>query len=448
MWLRNIIENFPYGKAPFIILLITVVAAGWLFVHPIPGKIANLRVWTFAYTHSDAYKKVIPSFEAKHKEVKVDLQLVHIDAVTRRLQSAFWADLDVPELVEVEISFAGMFFRGPLEDIGFMDLTDWLISSGLYNRIVHSRFAPYSTRGRIFGIPHDVHPVMLAYRRDLFEEAGIDVATLETWDDFIQAGRKVTKLNERYMIELSDTSSGHLEMFLFQRGGGYFDKDGNLIMDNELALDTLKWYIPLVASPNRIGSDLGTARILTQALEQGYFLSLICPDWRSKFLEVSVPRLAGKMALMPLPAFERGGRRTSTWGGTMIGITKRCANKELALELAQHLYLNTEELAERFRESNILPPLRDAWSHPAFSEPREYWSNQPIGILYAQLAEQVPPQYTSPFIGTAKAKLGEVVSACATYYQSYGEAGFDEFARARLKQAADEVRLYMKRNPF
>lgn len=448
MWLRNIIENFPYGKAPFIILLITLVAAGWLFVHPIPGKTANLRVWTFAYTHSDAYKKVIPSFEAKHKGVKVDLQLVHIDAVTRRLQSAFWADLDVPELVEVEISFAGMFFRGPLEDIGFMDLTDWLISSGLYNRIVQSRFAPYSSCGRIFGIPHDVHPVMLAYRRDLFEEAGIDVATLETWDDFIKAGRKVTKINERYMIELSDTSSGHLEMFLFQRGGGYFDKDGNLIMDNELALDTLKWYIPLVAGPNRIGSDLGSARILTQALEQGYFLSLICPDWRSKFLEVSVPRLAGKMALMPLPAFERGGRRTSTWGGTMIGVTKRCANKELALELAQHLYLNTEELAERFRESNILPPLREAWSHPAFSEPREYWSNQPIGILYAQLAEQVPPQYTSPFIGAAKAKLGEVVSACATYYQTYGEAGFDEFARARLKQAADEVRLYMKRNPF
>ncbi|MCX7765544.1 MAG: hypothetical protein N2246_02415, partial [Candidatus Sumerlaeia bacterium] len=203
-----------------------------------------------------------------------------------------------------------------------------------------------------------------------------------------------------------------------------------------------------VAGPQRIGSDLGSARILTQALEQGYFLSLICPDWRSKFLEVSVPRLAGKMALMPLPAFERGGRRTSTWGGTMIGITKRCANKELALELAEHLYLNPQELAERFRESNILPPLREAWSHPAFSEPRAYWSNQPIGILYAQLAEQVPPQYTSPFIGTAKAKLGEVVSACAAYYQTNGEAGFDEFARARLKQAADEVRLYMKRNPF
>jgi hypothetical protein len=68
--------------------------------------------------------------------------------------------------------------------------------------------------------------------------------------------------------------------------------------------------------------------------------------------------------------------------------------------------------------------------------------------LYAQLAEQVPPQYASPFASLAKDKLGQVVSACATYYKSHGEEGFDTFVRARLKEAADDVRRQMKRNPF
>ena len=120
------------------------------------------------------------------------MQLVHGDAVNSRLRAAFWADLDVPDLVEVEISRAGSFFRGPAEDVGFIDLMPILKRTGYYDRIVQTRFAPYRNRGRIYGLPHDVHPVVLAYRRDLFEELGIDVRQIRTWDDFVRIGREVS----------------------------------------------------------------------------------------------------------------------------------------------------------------------------------------------------------------------------------------------------------------
>ena len=45
----------------------------------------------------------------------------------------------------------------------------------------------------MFALPHDVHPVMLAYRRDLFEQLGIDVNKLTTWDEFARVGRQVTQ---------------------------------------------------------------------------------------------------------------------------------------------------------------------------------------------------------------------------------------------------------------
>ena len=464
--LRDLADRFPFGLAPFIILALTLVAAAWLALHPIAKKAATLRLWTFANIHALAYQKVAPAFEAKHPGVTVDIGLVHGTAVTSRLRAAFWADLDVPDLVEVEISSAGSFFRGPVEDIGFVDLlprlkstdpkvagTDVLDARGravpLYDRIVRTRFAPYMSRGCIFGLPHDVHPVMLAYRRDLFEELGVKAAELDTWDRFIEAGRRVTRPGKCYMMQLSDSGAWTFEPFLFQRDGGYFDADGNVTMDNEIAVQTVLWYIPLVAGPGRIGNDIGGASdIFTRAVEEGYFLTFICPDWRSKGTEESIPRMAGKMALMPLPAFAPGGRRTSTWGGTMLGLTRKCPNPDLAWDLARHLYLDTESLAERFRELNILPPLRDAWKLPAFAEPRPYWSNQPIGTLYIALADQVPPQFTSPFIELAKAKMGEVITACAAYYWDYGEDGFEAFVRARLRRAADHVRRLMARNPF
>lgn len=445
---RSFADWLPFGKAPTLILIITLLAGVYLLFNPVEKSSATMRLWTFASNHSVPYQKAIPSFEEKNPGTKLDVQLVHGDAVNSRLRAAFWADLDVPDLVEVEISRAGSFFRGPPDDVGFIDLVPILKRTGYYDRIVKTRYAPYTSRGKIYGLPHDVHPVVLAYRRDIFAELGIDVDAIETWDDFVRIGREVTIPGERYLMELSDNGVAAYEMFLFQRDGGYFDAEGQLIMDDELALETLLFYIPLVAGPGRIGSDLGSGRVFTQAVEQGYFLSYICPDWRSKVTETDIPRMAGKMALMPLPAVEKGGRRTSTWGGTMLGITKACPDPELAWKVAEHLYFNKEELAERFRETNILPPLKDAWEHPAFDEERPYWSGQKLGRVYADLADDVPPQYASPLIETAKTKMAGVISACAVYYREHGEDGFEAFARQRLSAAAEEVRRYIRRNPY
>jgi arabinosaccharide transport system substrate-binding protein len=440
--------RFPYGASAAVMAGLAVASGAYLAARRAHKPRYDLRLWTFAKTHGDAYLKMLPEFLRKHSGKSVDIQVVAGEAVTSRLQAAFWSNLDVPDLAEVEISWAGSFFRGRLESIGFRDLTERIHQTGLWERIVQARFAPYTTRGRIFGIPHDVHPVMLAYRRDLVEKLGIDVERLRTWDEFVEVGRRVTVPGKRFMMELPPEGLSALEVMLFQRGGGYFDAQGNCTLDNEIAIETMRYYAPLVAGKHRIGNDLGGGQIFTRALEDGYYLFMVAPDWRTKSIEQDVPKVAGRMALMPLPAFYPGGRRTSTWGGTMIGITKRCADPDLAWELIMHLYLNKEALAEQFRGTNILPPARDLWDHPAYDEPRPFWSNQPLGRLYANLAPETPPQYTSPYIGLAKAKLSEALIACVRYYDRYGVRGFDGFVRQQMARAAAEVRRQMRRNPY
>jgi arabinosaccharide transport system substrate-binding protein len=481
-------DGFPFGLAPFLILVLTGVSGLYLLagdlLAPKGPEASAIHLWTFARQHWEAYEKARAAFEAAHPGVKADIQLVHGDAVTNRLRAALWADLDVPDAVEVEISRAGSFFRGPVDDVGFVDLTERLSRPDptdpngrpLIDRIVRSRLAPYTNRGRIFGLPHDVHPVMLAYRADLFQQFGIDPNKLATWDDFIREGRRIAvrdgrrgsvKAEPTYLINLSLSECHSIETVLFQRDGeltgpdgrpvpaGYFDANGQVIMDNEAAVATLKWYTPLVAGPGRIAADPGmSGPSFARAVLDGYTLSWMCPDWFSWAMEKDLPQLAGKLRLMPLPAFRAGGRRTSTWGGTMIGITRKCPDKELAWKLVLHMYTNAEDLGRRFGDLNILPPFKDAWRQGAFHEPRAYWGNQRIGTEYIRLAEQVPPQYSSPFLQLAKSKMGEVVSACATWYSARGadggpdEAALDRFVRTRLKQAGDEIRRQMKRNPF
>ncbi|MFP4052675.1 MAG: ABC transporter substrate-binding protein [Phycisphaerae bacterium] len=567
---RALTDVFPFGAAPLVILLLTLAAGAYLLFHPVRTSTADLTLWTFAAPHYEAYFEARNTFLKTRPGRSVDVQLVHGDAVTSRLRSAFWANTNVPDMVEVEITRAGSFFRGPAEDIGFVDLTPYLEKSGLMDSIVRTRLTPYSHRGRIYGLPHDVHPVMLAYRKDIFDELGIDASKLTTWDKFIEVGRRITRREgeegtdaahpPRYMINLSKKQAYSFEVLLFQRGGDYFDHQGRLTMDSDLALDTLRWYTRLIAGPQRIAADpdmFGQGWVTS--VQDGYCLAFICPDWKSKSTELQIASMAGKMALMPLPAFEPGGRRTSTWGGTMLGITEKCPNKQLAWEFAKHLYFDPAELAERFRGTNILPPYRDAWENPAFHEPRPYWGGgslpvtwvrtdpaeghpvagvwkagndgqravieadangltvagyhadgtdawsgkgtldahgrleatvflasprtdargepvnplrrfvlkltpaegdkpavlagqmqwgQQLGTAYIGLADQVPPQHGSPFLEFAKGRMSKVVAACRTYYDRNGENGFEEFSRARLRAAAQEVRRQMQRNPF
>jgi arabinosaccharide transport system substrate-binding protein len=445
-------KKFPYGNAAFAILVMALLSGSWLAAHTAAARKSTLTLWVFSKEHHENYLNVLPTFLKKHPGVTVDVQLVANNTLAARLQAAMVADADVPDMCEIEITQAGTFFRGPLKSVGFTDLTDRIHRTGLWDQLVQARFAPYTKQGHIFGLPHDVHPVAIAYNREAYEKLGIDPAKIETWDDFIAAGRRITRTtgaNPRYLIEMSDFNRDHIEPLLFQRGGGFFDANGKCILDNDKAVETMAWYVPLVAGPHKIGNSLGGNGLgLTQSVESEYILSLIAPDWRTRGFENDIAHMSGKMALMPLPAVTKGGPRTSTWGGTMMGITKHCTNPDLAWELAMQLYYSREKLADRYLKSNILPPKRDLWDDPAIQAPKAYWSGQRLGKIYAELAPQVPPQYASPFLELAKNKLSDAVIACVQRYNATGDAGFEDYCRARLKQSAEEVRRQMARNPY
>jgi len=70
-----------------------------------------------------------------------------------------------------------------------------------------SQFAPgsldiVSRGGRVYGFPSDVCKSWIYYRRDIFEEAGVDPDSIVTWDDYIDAGKEITS-GDRYMLSIS-----------------------------------------------------------------------------------------------------------------------------------------------------------------------------------------------------------------------------------------------------
>jgi len=156
------IERFPYGKAPFWLLALALASSLLLIAtrQRAAESRPQLTFATFAPQHYDAYKRVLPEFERKHG-VKVGMQLVDMRALQTRLQNAMLAHAEVPDVVELVSGSMGYFTRGPIKDVGLLDLGERIAREDYRRRIVPSRFSQWETRGKLFGIPHDVHPVML-----------------------------------------------------------------------------------------------------------------------------------------------------------------------------------------------------------------------------------------------------------------------------------------------
>lgn len=455
------LQNFLKLTTPavWVLLVLSSVSAAIIFFRP-PLKPAGLSLWVFSSIHQKAYGPFAEKWNAEHSRSGqgLDILLIEFAALERRLLSAFMSGTPVADLVEAERVVAAKTFTGPLEDVGFVDLTDILRSEGLLDGINAPSLVPWTSRGRVFGIPHDVHPVLLGYRADIIEGAGIDIEKVETWEEFFAALRPLMTDEdgdgrpERYPLNFWASNSPLLEVLLLQADGSLFDGEENLALDTERNAKILSTIATWCGGPGRVVVDAPEFSAPGNALRlRGTVLASLMPDWLAGQWRIDLPTLAGKVKLMPVPAWEKGGRRTSVWGGTMLGITKSSRDFETAWTIAKQLYLNHEANTKFFTETLIIPPFKADWADPAFSAPDSYFCGQRVGQLFIEQAPNVPARTGSPYSQLALSRANEVLLALVDRVNREQIADppvlFVE-ARERLAKAQSRVQALINRNVF
>ena len=447
------IERFPYGRAPFWLCL-SALCSGLLVLvtHGLgAAQKPDLVLELSAANHIVAYQHAAAVFEHR-RGVRVGIELVQSRALQTRLQNAMLAHTPVPELVEIGATDIAFFTRGPLGDVGFVDLTERLKREGLEDGLVKSRLSLWSSRGHVFALPHDVHPVMLAYRADLLAGLGIDPDSIQTWSDFVSLRTKVVKdldgdgVIDRYLIDLPVGEGWGVEILLLQQGVSLFDERGRIAMNQQATVDTIFWYVHQVEGKDRIAVQCGWGQPLMKAMKDGLAVFYVVPDWRTHAIEMEAPNVAGLFKVMPLPAWTPGGRRTSTWGGSGLAITKGSKNVELAWDFAKLLYFDRAELGLRYRYTSILPPLKDSWNLPELQEPSPFFRGQRIGAAYAALAPDVPADWSTPYKTRAEDRLNGVTLQAIAYFREHGDDGLKAFIGRELAVKTAEVEELMNRN--
>jgi len=493
-------KDLPLGK-PVVVVIALALIAGATVLFQAPPRRGDLKLWVFADSHAKSFRPILPEFEEAEGKT-VEMSLISNRALTLRLFSMFLSDTlsaEVPDVVEVEIASVGRFFRAPLDQVGFLPLDDRLRTRGAReidapdapgergwnarlrgttrifthdgtrwvenpdrtepdhwrDRIVATRFAPWSKQGVTFGVPHDVHPVALAYREDLFREAGIDLAACKTWTEFHAAALRFRDywrsrgFPHRHAIELREAASDHLIAMLLQRGINPVDDFDRIHLANPKVAETIAFYARMVAGPDRVASEAaGGTGVFAKDIEAGNLCALMMPDWRVRYVREFAPAVSGKLRMIPLPRFDPDDAPTSTWGGTMIAIPRAAPDPEASWRLIEHLYLSRAGLDARLAQTNILPPLIEQWSHPAFTSEDPFFGGQRVNALYADLATQVPRRYVTPVTGIAYQQLSVVLNQAVARVRDGGGEGLEAACAEWLREAAADLERRIRQNRF
>jgi len=446
MRLRDWADAFPLGRAPLVMIVLLVLSAPVVLTHDYYKSPDDLELWVFATTHKDEYAARLPGFEKSHPPTRVLMQEIPGGVLFDKLLACFLTGKGAPDLAEIEISAIGRFFAGAKDDIGFIDLRPYLERDGLYDEMVVARFSPWSNRGAIYGVPHDIHPVVMIYRRDVLEPFGDPAESIDTWADFVDYFEQPGVLDtdgdgepDRDALLVDTISSATFLPLLLQRGGGFFYSDGHVTFDSDEAVEVAQFLYDLVHVHRIASPSPGNRPEVYGLLREKRVLCRIAPDWDIGFIKKETPDLAGKWSAMPLPASAPEGRRTSTLGGTMMAITKQCRDPDGAWELIRYLYFDPEALVNRYDKTRIIPPMKAAWRFPVYAEPDPFFDGQKIGLLLVSLADQVPPRYSSWLASQAEAEIGR-----ALYAIMHNHAP----VRETLKRHADILRERQATNRF
>ncbi|MBY0261534.1 MAG: extracellular solute-binding protein [Phycisphaerales bacterium] len=444
----------PSMLGAVVVCALALISSALVLAMP-AAKPAGLTMWTAADPHRKLYEPEIKTWpEAERPRIS----LLSFPALEQRMLAGFLTSTPTADLIEAERRIAARAFLGPLEGVGFIDLTDRLKAEGLYDQINQPSFGPWTSRGRVFGLPHDVHPVMLGYRSDIVEAAGIDVSQIETWDDFIRilspimAEKDADGRPKHYLLNLWDDKEDLVEVLMLQAGGGLFDDRGRPRIATDINARTIATIVRWCRGPDRIAADAPDFSSGGNRLKaEGYVLAAIMPDWMCNIWKLEIPQLKGKMKVMPLPAWERGGRRTSIWGGTMLGIPKTAADPDRSWAVAKRLYFSPELSRQLYKVGDIITPVRSFWTDPVFDEPDRYFSNQRKGRMYIDLAPTVPIRNSSPYNHFAKLRVQAAVLALSDFAQrgnDFRPEVLEPEAMRLLKIAEAQVAEQVDRNRF
>jgi raffinose/stachyose/melibiose transport system substrate-binding protein len=165
--------------------LVGAVMAFVLGTGAVAAEDVTVRMLHVSQTNHPLWQEIAANYNAANPGVNVVVEYLENEAYKAKLPTLLQSE-DKPDII---YSWGGGVMRAQDEAGYLMDLSD--ARADLEKNIFPAALDAYSIDGKQVGIPYDFSQVALFHNKALMEKAGVDPKSMETWDGFLAAVKKL-----------------------------------------------------------------------------------------------------------------------------------------------------------------------------------------------------------------------------------------------------------------
>lgn len=324
----------------------------------------ELQFWAMG-REGEAVALLLPEFERRHPEIRVELQQLPWTAAHSKLLTAFASDA-LPDVLQLGNTWVPEFAE--LQALATLD-GRLESSTGIQREDYFPGILDTNVIGsRLYGLPWYVDTRLLYYRRDLLSQAGFDAPPV-SWPEWLQmqAAIKAMVGPDRYAVLLPLNEFEPLLALALQQDTPLLREDARY--GNFRSADfreTLSFYAEMFRrdyAPKMTNTQI--SNVWTE-FGRGYFSFYVSGPWNIAEFQKRVPAdLQHAWMTAPLPG--PTGPGASNAGGSSLVISQRSQHADAAWALIEYL---SEPAVQREFHGLVggMPPRRSSWDQSALAD--------------------------------------------------------------------------------
>lgn len=372
----------------------------------------QLTFWTWV----PGMDKLARKFEAGHPGIRVRVVNAGQTKETyTKLQIAVRAGRGAPDLAQIEYSALPQFaVTGQVVNLSAMGV------DSLEDRFTESAWAQVNIGGKVYGIPQDTGPMVMFYRRDVFQRLGLTVP--RTWAEYLEVGRRIKAADPQVRLGYLDPGDpGTIDGLLWQAGAFPFQLRNNTSVAVDLRSSPgVKATVDVWSTMLREGLAAPVPSWTDEwwkAMSAGRYATWLAGAWAPANLQHTIPESSGQWAVAPLPQHDLNAPGESENGGSSVAIVAQSRNQAAALTFAR--WLNAEPEGARMLNENLglFPATRALLRDPAFLDQKlPFFGGQQANRVFAATSDRVRPGWNylpyQPYANTQfKDTVGPAIAA-------------------------------------
>lgn len=288
------------------------------------------------------------------------------------------------EIYDLYILFPGKIPQYVERDM-LLPLDSYIKNDSSYEEIIplyRKMYMQYD--GHDYGVVYDGDAHFLFYRKDIFDIYSAEYEELygkpllppKTWEEYDQIAKFLTRDDDKDgKIDIYGTAtySGDAKRYVWfaerflSRGGQYFDKNMNPLINSSLGVEALQEWVNLKESGATPPDAMYDWIDLNNAFLQGEVAMVVQWSDTSRFIfdegENWKSKVANKVDWTVVPGDMPDSPKGGVWIGRILGISNQSSNKEEAWKVVQ--YITSKEVSSKSVTS--LQTINDPYRESHFS---------------------------------------------------------------------------------